>query len=77
MTSHSMTFSHVSPLDGVITRVSTLVAQAAHAAYSWLNSPSNPEPQTAAELLVWAKQFEDTEPGYAADLRAAALRAME
>jgi hypothetical protein len=31
------------------------------------------EPQTAAELIEWARSYEQSQPSYAADLRAAAL----
>lgn len=34
------------------------------------------EPRTAEELFEWAQQYEATQPSYAEDLRAAALRAM-
>lgn len=34
------------------------------------------EPRTAEEVLAWASRVEPTEPGFAADLRAAALRSM-
>lgn len=34
------------------------------------------EPRTADEVLAWATRIEPTEPGFAADLRAAALRSM-
>lgn len=35
------------------------------------------EPQTAEEVLDLAQRLEATEPGFAADLRAAALRSMD
>lgn len=35
------------------------------------------EPRTAEELIEWANAYEATQPSYAADLRAAALRSME
>ena len=34
------------------------------------------EPRTADEVLAWASRVEPTEPSFAADLRAAALRSM-
>lgn len=34
------------------------------------------EPRTAEEVLAWAQRVEPTEPSFAADLRAAALRSM-
>jgi hypothetical protein len=33
-------------------------------------------PQTPEDVLAWASRVETTEPGFAADLRAAALRSM-
>ena len=34
------------------------------------------EPRTAEDVLAWAQRVEPSEPGFAADLRAAALRSM-
>ncbi len=34
------------------------------------------EPRSAEDVLAWAKRIEATEPSFAADLRAAALRSM-
>jgi hypothetical protein len=35
------------------------------------------EPRNATEVLAWARSVESVEPGLAADLRAAALRALD
>jgi hypothetical protein len=35
------------------------------------------EPRTPEELLEWAGRYEKTQPSYASDLRAAALRAQD
>lgn len=35
------------------------------------------EPRTPEELIEWANAYEATQPSYAADLRAAALRTQE
>ncbi|WP_372525208.1 hypothetical protein [Piscinibacter sp.] len=35
------------------------------------------EPSTPEEVLAWACRIENTDPGLASDLRAAALRAMD
>ena len=40
----------------------------------WLAAES--EPSTPEQVLAWANRIANTEPGFAADLRAAALRAM-
>lgn len=44
---------------------------------SWLLSTKQQEPQTADDVLAWASRIEANEPGFAADLRAAALRAKD
>ena len=44
---------------------------------NWLLSVKREEPQTANDVLEWAARIERTEPGFAADLRAAALRSMD
>lgn len=44
---------------------------------SWLLSSKQQEPKTAEDVLAWASRIEATEPGFAADLRAAALRAKD
>ena len=53
------------------------VAGGLHRLDEWLLSPRWPEPKTAEEVLAWANRIQATEPGFAADLRAAALRAMD
>ena len=40
----------------------------------WQLSHQPQEPKTAEEVLAWARRIEPTDPGFAADLRAAALR---
>jgi hypothetical protein len=40
----------------------------------WQLSLKKEEPRTAADVLDWAARIEHSEPGFAADLRAAALR---
>lgn len=41
----------------------------------WLLSRRPDGPTTPEEVMAYARQFEKTDPGYAADLRAAAMRA--
>lgn len=41
----------------------------------WQLSLQHADPRTADEVLAWADRIENTEPGFAADLRSAALRA--
>lgn len=43
----------------------------------WQLGTAKTEPRTADEVLAWAARVEPTEPGFASDLRAAALRAMD
>ena len=43
----------------------------------WQLSLKQEEPRNADEVLAWAGRIEHAEPGFAADLRAAALRAMD
>lgn len=40
----------------------------------WQLKHANHEPQTAQELLDWAHRLESSDPGFAADLRAAVYR---
>lgn len=41
----------------------------------WQLGLQREEPRSAEEVLAWADRIEHSEPGFAADLRAAALRA--
>ena len=43
---------------------------------TWLLSQRQEDPKTAEEVMAWASRIEQTEPGFAADLRGAALRSM-
>lgn len=40
----------------------------------WQLSLAKEEPKTAEQVMAWAKRIENSDPGFAADLRAAALR---
>ena len=42
----------------------------------WQLRRQRDEPKTAEEVMAWASRIEATEPSFAADLRAAALRSM-
>ncbi len=50
------------------------VIQQLRALDNWLVSKRQQEPRNAEEVLAWASRIEAREPGFAADLRAAALR---
>lgn len=43
----------------------------------WQLSLKQEEPRHADDVLAWANRIESAEPGFAADLRAAALRSMD
>jgi len=82
MTSASMTFGRPTRL--AIPRGSLWFANMAAALINglrrldqWQLSFQQEEPRTADDVLAWAKRIEATEPGFAADLRAAALRSQE
>lgn len=81
MTSASMTFGRPARLS--VPRGATWAAAIAVALISalrrldrWQLGVRGEEPQTAEDLLEWAKRIEPSQPAFAADLRAAALRSM-
>ena len=81
MTSNSMTFGRHTRL--AIPRGSVWLGSLAAALISslrrlddWQLRHQRDEPKTAEEVLAWASRIEATEPSFAADLRAAALRSM-
>jgi hypothetical protein len=43
---------------------------------TWQLSKQHAEPKTAEGVMAWASSIESKEPGFASDLRAAALRSM-
>jgi len=43
----------------------------------WLRDHAADEPKTPEEVLEWARRIEKSDPGFASDLRFAALRAMD
>lgn len=44
---------------------------------SWQLKQAQAEPKTAEQVLDWARSIESTDPGFAADLRAAVYRSQE
>ena len=55
--------------------IAALAAREWRRVQSWLQGlQAEAEPQTAEELLAYARRIETTSPGFAADLSAAALR---
>jgi predicted DNA-binding protein (MmcQ/YjbR family) len=77
MTAYSMTFRHTSPAELAVER---LINQAFHMARElrhWWQAARQQEPRNAEELLAWADQFDATQPGFAAELRAMATRDSE
>jgi len=82
MTDASMTFGRPARLK--IPRGSLWVAGAAIMLIEglrrldrWQLNLARPKPRTPDEVLHWAARVEPTEPGFASDLRAAAVRAMD
>ncbi len=53
-----------------------LLIEALRSLDRWQLSAGKQEPRTAEEVLDWANRIEASEPSFAADLRAAALRTM-
>ncbi len=43
---------------------------------SWQFNQRHAEPKTAEDVLRWAQRIEATDPGFASDLRAAAMRSI-
>ena len=81
MTSASMTFGRPTRL--AVPRGAILLGTLAAALIGglrrldhWQLKQLRNEPKTADGLLDWANQIEASEPGFASDLRAAALRSM-
>lgn len=75
----SMTFGR--PHRGANFHLSSLFASAVaglltglHRVDRWLLERGRHEPRTRAEVLEWAHRLERSDPGFASDLRAAALR---
>jgi hypothetical protein len=82
MSTASMTFGRPSRI--VIPRGSIWFANLAFALINlmrridrWQLERAEHEPRTAAEVMELARRIEKTDPGFAADLRAAALRSNE
>ena len=80
MSTASMTFGRSTHL--VAPRGSLWFGAAAAALINWLRKldgwqldKTRTEPRNAEEVLDWARQIESSDPGFAADLRAAVYRA--
>jgi hypothetical protein len=83
MTSASMTFGRTHaqyPMPRGAILAGWLVSQLIklmHKIDAWQLSHRQPQgPQTVEEVLAWASQIEKTDPGFASDLRAAAMRTL-
>lgn len=72
--SASMTFQHANAFDAFGSRFFAAVSSTINKLAIALTSVQAREPRTAEELIEWAHTYESTQPSYAADLRAAALR---
>ena len=82
MTSASMTFGRRTRL--AVPRGSLWLGSLAAAVINslrrlddWQLRKQRDEPKNAEEVMAWASRIEATEPSFAADLRAAALRSMD
>lgn len=82
MSSASMSYGR--PTRVVIPTVSQLLARLTQGLIGllrrvdqWQLQRLQAEPRTPEEVLAWADRIERQEPGFAADLRAAALRALD
>ncbi len=81
MTSHSMSFGR--PLRANLTYPSKLLSQftawmlnSLRQLDRWQLGHHQEQPKSAQDVLDWADRLQAREPGFASDLRAAALRAM-
>jgi len=74
MTVTTMTFQHVNAFDALMAQAGAAVGNALRSVANLFATDAAAEPRTAQELLDWADQYEETQPSYAADLRAAAQR---
>ena len=79
MSTASMSFGR--PTRVTFSRGNSLFAGAAHAVIQllrridrWQLRQAEQGPKTPDEVLAWARHVESSDPGFAADLRAAALR---
>lgn len=82
MTSASMTFGRPARLNiprGALwfANLAALLIEGLRRMDRWQLSLKQAEPRDAEDVLAWANRIEPTEPGFAADLRAAALRSMD
>ncbi len=80
MSSASMTFGRprrraAPSLSGLLVGLTAGVIGLLRRFDQWLIDSGNTEPRTVDEVLARASRVEATDPGFAADLRAAALRA--
>jgi hypothetical protein len=82
MTSASMTFGRpirvvLSQLGQWFAGMSAALAERLQQFDGWLANTQPMEANTPEEVLAWAQRIEATQPGFAADLRSAALRALD
>jgi len=82
MTSASMTFGRptrlAAPRGSIwLAGIAATVISALRRLDQWQLSLQREAPQSAEDVLAWARRIEASEPGLASDLRAAALRAQE
>ncbi len=82
MSNASMTFgrptraANLQPLQWLST-LGDALAKPLASINAWLQGPAMERPRTAQELIEYARSIEASQPSFAADLRAAALRSQE
>ena len=57
--------------------LATLLINALRRLDRWQLGLPQQEPRTAEEVLAWATRIENSDPGFASDLRAAAMRSLD
>ena len=82
MTVASMNFGHAARLSiprGArwLGSLAALLINALRRLDRWQLGPPQQEPRTAEEVMAWASRIEHSDPGFASDLRAAALRSLD
>lgn len=81
MTSHSMSFgrplrAHPASSTQWLGQFTEMMLKALRQIDRWQLGQRQEQPRSAQDVLDWADRLQSREPGFASDLRAAALRSM-